>query len=46
MIGQELASNGYLVFIPDFHDGSCIYFEKLKGGAEIFDYTLKCNSYT
>ena len=44
MIGQELASNGYLVFIPDFQDGSCIYLEKMKS-AEIFDYNLKCNSY-
>ena len=26
-MAQELASHGFIVFIPDFNDGTCVYSE-------------------
>ena len=34
---QELASNGYIVFIPDHIDGSCVYTKLSDGKVMKFD---------
>ena len=36
----EMASHGYIVFCPNFHDGSCNYREKEDGSPVFFDRTL------
>ena len=36
----ELASHGYIVFAPNFHDGSCNYTEKEDGSPVYFDRTF------
>ena len=34
LVGQEYASNGYIIFLIDHLDGSCVYTE-LKDGTKI-----------
>lgn len=38
---RELASQGYIVFALDHHDGSCNYTEKVDGSPVEFITTLK-----
>jgi len=41
-IARELASHGYLVFIMDHHDGSCVYtMDEGKESFWEFDYSVK-----
>lgn len=37
MVGMEMASNGYLVFMLDHLDGTCIYTELQSGERKLFD---------
>jgi len=42
----ELASHGYIVFVPNHNDGTCCYTEKSDGTPVVFDRTKNNKHFT
>ena len=46
VMAKELASNGYIVFLLDHHDGSCVYTESASGKIVNFDLETELWDYS